>query len=92
MTGGELLLLPVVLISLSVIISLWLLIHRFLRSETQAEHEEAMPPGRDGRGSARGPDTETPQSVTTLEPPRCQNLRRMQCRHKNASLPPSPPH
>ena len=61
MTGGELLLLPVVLISLSVIISLWLL-HRFLRSETQAEHEEAMPPGRDGRGSARGPDTETPQS------------------------------
>ena len=61
MTGGELLLLPVVLISLSVIISLWLL-HRFLRSETQAEHEEAMPPGRDGRGSARGLDTETPQS------------------------------
>ena len=55
MASEELLLLPVALISLSVIIPLWLL-HRFLRSETQAEHEEAMPPGRDG---PREPQPET---------------------------------
>ena len=55
MTGWELFLLPVVLISLSVIISSWLL-YRFLRSETQAEHEEAMPPGHDG---PREPQPET---------------------------------
>ena len=62
MTGWELFLLPVVLISLSVIISSWLL-YRFLRSETQAEHEEAMPPGHDEpREPASGPDPETPQS------------------------------
>ena len=64
MTGWELFLLPVVLISLSVIIPLWLL-YRSLRSETQAEHEEAMPPGRDG---PREPQPETgaePSSATT---------------------------
>ena len=64
MASEELLLLPVVLISLAVIIPSWFL-YRFLRSETQAEHEEAMPPGHDG---LREPQPETvaePSSATT---------------------------
>ncbi len=46
MASEELLLLPVVLISISVIIPLWYL-YRSLRSEAQAEHEEAMSSGHD---------------------------------------------
>ena len=64
MASEELLLLPVALISLSVIIPLWLL-YRSLRNETQAEHEEAMPPGRDGPREQQPETGAEPSSATT---------------------------
>ena len=62
MASEELLLLPVVLISLSVIIPLWLL-YRSLRSETQAEHEEDMSSGQDG---FREPQPETEAKLPSV--------------------------
>ena len=92
MASEERLLLPVALISLSVIIPLWLL-HRFLRSETQAEHEEAMPSGRDEpREPASGPDRKRPNPATALILHHCQNLWRMLRQRKSASPPSRRPH
>ena len=57
--GPVCIILPTVLISLAVILPLWLF-YRSLRSETQAEHEEAMPSGQDGQ---REPQPETGEKL-----------------------------